>query len=440
MVLTYCSFSRLFFKLKRLTRNSLAEWMVVALFSLVALGVYLRSDKPGFTTDAFFVSTQSAALLQNRSLTLDQVPNLDGFKTLNVAFVSHSGAVFSKTGPWGGIVFAPFFLIDGLLVHGTGDFFSQLEVRGKYAATFAIIFASILLFAAQRRISNNFGAALATQLVFLFATTNLPLVSQACWIHGPVILLFALYVFASVFSPDAIALRGIILGMIFAVRPLALFGLPIAWRYTDSSKKSNYALIYQVFWATLIAICVKWYEYHVGLTSTYSDELNFSLGGIANPYTMLLLLLELVSPNGGMLIFYPSLVFLLFLSMKYCSRRDLCSLVLPVLFYIWIGSWWWGGLSGAGPMRLLSDCNVHFALLAGALCQVISIKWRALFATLTFVTLIIGLQLQRFGWHDMSLPNRQELLRPKDNVIARTYNIRAQNDLAKPYLIFEIFK
>ncbi len=250
--------------------------------------------------------------------------------------------------------------------------FKALKIREKIAkglgggierriASFVVALTAAVLFANCRRESYGIVVALLTTVVFAFGTSAWSTASRALWQHGPSMLMIALGHYALVLArerPRAAALAGLPLAFAFIVRPTnaivaAVFSLVVG-------RKHPRQLAIFLTLLALVLVPFAFYSLNVfGQLFPPYYSLNAQGMAVSNSYIEALVG-QIVSPNRGILVFSPVLLFAIAGLVMQCREKRVglveTGLIVSIVanpIVVAAAPMWWGGHS-YGP-RFFTD-------------------------------------------------------------------------------------
>ncbi len=231
-----------------------------------------------------------------------------------------------------------------------------------YTAAIIVAFVSVLLYksislAAGKKLLSFFLA-----MVFAFSTPAWSTASRALWQHGPsmLMLVIALYIFLLSRKQSSLsAFAALPLGFSFWIRPTNLIPIAVFGFFAFMCYRKyfiRYILLTAAVLAPLFAMNLIIYGH---LLAPYYGR-SFG-GGVCAEYGQALLM-NLISPNRGLLVFSPVFLFsfwgmYLSLKTKQPDKLHICLMSIIILHWLGISVFapvnWWAGHS-FGP-RLFSD-------------------------------------------------------------------------------------
>ncbi len=249
------------------------------------------------------------------------------------------------------------------------------QLDAKAASTIVAALAVVLFFVCARTITSAFAAGIAT-LAFAFGTEMWTIASQDLWQHGPVcLMLLATIVALQRASRTPLAGRrqawvlaaGAGAGLLVTIRPMAIVFTAAVLLYVVWRERGSLAA-FALGLAGGVAPALAWneaffhnllggYAANLGAVSPTPADVANALGG------------ELISPNHGLFVFTPLVVFSLVGAVRAARAKTAdaalilllagASFVLCILYAF--DATWWGGWC-FGP-RYLTDTMPVAALL-----------------------------------------------------------------------------
>lgn len=275
----------------------------------------------------------------------------------------------------------------------------------------------LLMFYLLREILKyNFKISLILTSTYLFATINLPLISQALWQHGVVqlfLILSVIFYLKKDYFWTYFFLGFAILSRPTALLVLAIISLFILWELYEKQKHLNFKTITTTFSKFVIkailgilipVILFLFYNstFYIDISNQgYSAQLTNSwLGRFPESFIGMWL-----SPSKGLLIYSPFILFVLIAIYTFFKKDKLVQICFwVILLHTLVLSFWkhWYGGYGFG-YRMASDILPFFILPLGYLWQEKMAKYLKPF----FLTILISMIIQVSGliffdsiWHN----------------------------------------
>ncbi|MCK9630603.1 MAG: glycosyltransferase family 39 protein [Methanoregula sp.] len=317
------------------------------------------------------------SLILHQNLYFDYVPPILSNPDYTYAFTMVQGHRVSLFPVVTGVLVTPIYAASHQmsLALSTPLETTDVYVLAKVSAAAIAATAGVLVFAVGKRLFNR-KVALATALIFAFATSTWSISSQALWQQGTVELLLVLLIWLVMRNEETgwwgySVLLGIVSGLfVFNRPPDAILLIPvIVWMvWQHRQQLPGYAA-----GAVLGGFPFFWYNYSVfgNLFGGYSANLQFF---ILNTDFISHYLGLLIAPNIGLLVFCPVLVLSLFGYLRVYRDRTRPlrlflllfgpAVLLQILLYSFFGLWSSSAAYCFGP-RFLTGCVPVLCLYTG---------------------------------------------------------------------------
>ncbi len=368
----------------------------VVLFLVIWLVYNSNSARVGMV-DAIPPPQMAISLLRQGNLDLDEYLEWYREGDRGVGLMQAKGHWVSCWPPGTALFCVPFYALPvalGVEVPSLGvDMLAKLTASSLTAAS------ALFVFLCLRRFSSRRGAIWMT-IAYALGTAAFDISGQDMWAHGPVQFCLAAVLYIALGEHRRWVhhlLAGLLIGLMVAARPTTVaLVLPlllwIAYR--------NGILI--GFWyalgGLLPALYLLGFNMHYFGTPGFSgyDEMlggGWGLGGVPRCFLGLL-----ISPNRGMLVFSPFLLFCIYgagVGLRHGERRYrlfALALVIGLLSQLLLSASWraWHAAFSYGS-RYSADALPYWALFGGfAIDQIRSRRlWRQAFAATVFVSILI---------------------------------------------------
>ena len=398
------------------------------------------------TSDSLPNNFTAVSIIYSHRLDLTNfVPYFNKRHQKSVVIRNSKGKYFAKTPIINGILAAPFFFVFDKLHnvnHVTADMFLQKDFEtyyqsvGKYYASFVTSLSVVVIFITLLIVFRKRALAIVGSLSYGFASMVYSTASQGNWQHGPSLLLITIS-FAILFSflknrkgrgiPFLFISILLALATLIRISNFVFFAailIVLVFHKPYRRKLFQPAVVF-------ISIVAAWegFSWVLGIPGGYSGEIlrsiqNLSLNSIASAGTSLL-----ISPNVGLLIFCPLVIFGFIGAYKLIKNtlfdrkiREspiviflFVCLLSSVLLFLFNCLWWaWEGGYSFGP-RLLIEATPVFVFLGAYASGMFKPRllpvWTASFAILFIYSVFIhsvGVYADNNDWHERYYTNEDE--------------------------------
>jgi hypothetical protein len=254
---------------------------------------------------------------------------------------------------------------------------NELIIEGTFAAALMAIATVLIFYSATIYLPDSWSVIIAVG--FAFGTQVWSTASRVMWTHTWTILCTALIILLLLrnkeFTGKAQILLSTLLSWLYFIRPqnVTVIALLTVFLIVRQKHRVLLLLIVGAVWlAGFIGFSNLVYGTNLPYYYTQGSQLALNLEGVAG---------VLVSPSRGLLIYVPSVIFVLFLVARFWTHIEeklYLYLALSIIVYsiLIVSSWpcWWGGHSYGA--RLLTDLAPWLAL-----CAILGIralqKWKS---------------------------------------------------------------
>jgi hypothetical protein len=358
-------------------RDLLSRYDYLILFILFFLAYTTVSNINFPSGDVAPASFLPESIILHQNLNFDNAPAILSDRDFAYAFLTIQGHRVSFFPIVTGVIVMPVYAASHLLAAALSAPLGLTEVfiLAKLSAALIAAAAGTVMYLVARQLFSR-QTALATALIFTFATSTWSISSQALWQTGPVEFFLLLSCWLVMKNEDCGwrgygVLLGIVSGLcLFTRPPEALLLLPVAlwmvWRHRR--QLPGYAA-----GAVLGGAPFFWYNWSV--FGTFFGGYTANIGAfVLSPDFISAYIALLVAPNVGLLVFCPVLVLSVFgyLIVYRDSARPLRSfflLLMPAVFLqilLYSFLWFWHSSSCYcyGP-RYLTCCIPYLCLYTG---------------------------------------------------------------------------
>ncbi len=330
---------------------------------LLVLFIYLANGKTIGAVDTFPVSYLPFSLLREANFDLDEFPFLyaQGVPGYLIYTGKHYVSFFP---PFAAVVALPMYLVSAW-----SDVVMNARLVGdleKLAASVIAALSVAVLFLTLRRLTDE-NSALLVSTIYAFGTSTFSISAQALWQHGPSELFLALTLYCLVrgrAEPRVSAYAGFTLAAAVVCRYTDVFiALPLTLYVVLRRRRHLPAFMLAALPPALLLAAYHHHYFGSLLGAPYVQH------GVVQTNWMPLLegfLARMISPNRGLLVFSPIVLFSL-AGMYLMSRgKDaalfrwgVAAVVLDLLWYSTWPAWqeWW-----SFPPRYLTDLSPLLAL------------------------------------------------------------------------------
>jgi hypothetical protein len=351
----------------------LKKYDYLLLFAGIFLVYYLHTTVTSFSNDTIPNQLLPYYILHDHTLFLDQATTYISHTDYSFRFVDvgngHYASLFPIVTP---ILILPFYIIPVTILNIPMTDLSLLTM-GKFCAAVISALACIFIFLACKKFVS-WKIALATTLIFAFATSTWSISSQALYAHGVVELLLSAALFLMVRNESGesltnIVLLGIISGLFVFNRPSdAILIIPVVlYVFRFYFEKFKYFLVFAIIAGSPFLI----YNLYVfgnplGGYMPIASRLGFNVTTFINYIGLI------AAPNKGLLVFSPVLIlavigfFLiwnkpenrLYTVLQYFIPVILLNLAIYALFDDWFGGNFYGSryLTAVLPVLAIGIC------------------------------------------------------------------------------------
>lgn len=342
--------------------------------------IYTLHDNSFPTTDSIPNNIGTVNIIYNQSLNFNNIIDvIDKRGLIGITSKNSNGGYFSKTPVINSILAIPFFYLSDK-INNINSFNVELlfndyyQIIGKYYASFLTAISVSLLFFVVYKMYSNLIIAITSTIIYAFCTFAYGTVSQANWEHAPSFLLFILsYIFIFKYLQNQkyvyLIISASLIFISYLVRPLNLvFIISLVLTLFLNKKYKKSLLVIAIFFIEyfLYSLLAK----VIGIPDGYKNEIIGSLTNININYSLKVLMDLLISPNYGLLIFYPVTIFsfigmVIFLfrykkegtNSKNKFLLTYTFLIVGAIFFLNSIWWAWPGGYSYGP-RLLAEATI----------------------------------------------------------------------------------
>jgi hypothetical protein len=351
----------------------LKKYDYLFLFAGILIVYYLHTTIAGFSNDTIPNQLLPYYILHDHTLFLDQATTYIAHTDYTFRFVDvgdgHYASLFPIVTP---ILITPLYIIPVTILNIPMTDMSLL-LMGKFCAAVISALAGVFVYLTCKEFVSS-KTALATALIFAFATSTWSISSQALWAHGVVELLLAAALYLIVRNESHksikyIAFLGIISGLFVFNRPSdAILIIPVVlYVFRFYFEDFKYFLAFAIISGSPFLM----YNLYVfgnplGGYLPIASRLGLSLTTMMNYIGLI------IAPNKGLLVFSPVLIlavigfFLiwhtpenrLYTVLQYFIPVILLNLAIYALFDDWIGGNIYGPryLTGILPVLAIGVC------------------------------------------------------------------------------------
>jgi hypothetical protein len=352
------------------------------------------------------------SLLRQGNLDLDEYADRYMKYDREIGLTRTKGHWVSRWPPGTALFCVPFFALPVAL--GIEVPSVAVDVLAKLTASTLTAASAVLVFLCLRRFASRRGATWMT-IAYALGTAAFHISAQDTWAHGPTQFCLAAVLYVALREPRHRAwhlLAGLLIGLMVVARPpSAALVLPLLlW---IAHRNGVRIWLWYALGGLLPALFLFGYNVHYFGTPGFGgyEEIvggGWNLGGLPRAFLGLL-----VSPNRGMLIFSPFLLFCIYgagvgLRQEEPRYRMLAlALVAGVVSHLLLTASWraWHAIFSYGS-RFSTDALPYLALCGGfAIDRIRSHRlWRPVFAATVVVSILIhslAVYWEIFSWHHM---------------------------------------
>ena len=399
-------------QLDEATRARFLEARHAVILFLVIWVVYNSNSARVGMVDGIPPPQMAISLLRQGNLDLDEYPDTYMKIDRQIGLMQTNGHWVSRWPPGTALFCLPFYALPVAL--GVEVPSVAVDVLAKLTASTLTAASAVFVFLCLRRFASRRGATWMT-IAYALGTAAFHISGQDTWAHGPAQFCLAAVLYIVLGEPRRRGwhlLAGFLIGLMVVARPQSLaLALPLLlWiAYRNGIR----IWVWYALGGLLPALFLAGYNMHYFGTPGFGgyEEIvggGWDLGGLPRAFAGLL-----VSPNRGMLIFSPFLLFCIYgagVGLRQQERRYrmlALALVIGLLSHLLLtGSWRaWHAIFSYGS-RYSTDALPYLALCGGFAIDRIRSRplWRTVFATTVVVSILIhslAVYWEIFSWHHM---------------------------------------
>ena len=390
---------------------------------LLIYKIYTITDNFYATTDSLPTNFNAINLINTGKLDLNNYRQVleDGDLILITTPNKNTGSIYSKQPLMHTLLSVPYFYLFskwyGLKDHGVQASYDQreiLQIIGKDFASLLTAISAVILYQTLLIRFRKKSLALLGTLVYSFATYAFATSSQANGTHAIGAILVSLgYFLIQKLQTTPKTITTFLLGLAFAfaymVRPVNIIFIAIGLVILitqKSGKKNIFCYLTSVGLSLLVYNLFTLFN-HVPFG--VAGEIDYSLRHINFITSLKVIATIIFSPNLGLLIYYPIIIFSFLGIFAYLKKRPSDSLLLfsflSIVSIIGLNSIWWAWWAGhSWGSRMLTEASIPFTFffvyyLSLTLLTTKKIIWLTSFLFLSIFNNLVGIFCNDFGWH-----------------------------------------